>query len=249
MKRDGMARAAGCLGLLFALTFVWACGESEPPAEETREAAPTPGTLVPVPAASAPRDVAVLEIQGHGEIRIELLADVSPVTVANFVKLAGEGLYDGTLFHRVIPGFMVQGGDPNSKDDNRNNDGRGGPGYSIQDEFNELSFVRGIVAMARTNRPNSAGSQFFIVHEDSRHLDGSYAAFGHVVEGMDVVDAMTRVEIDKYGRHGPRDRPREDLVLAKLRIEPGIGTGPGAAEPPEPPAAEAPSEAPEWDEG
>ena len=254
MKRDGVGRLANAgrsLALCLVLIFAWACGADEPATETASEtqAPPGSGPVVPVPPASTSRDIAVLEIEGHGTIRVELLPELSPVAVANFVKLAEQELYDGTVFHRVVPGFMVQGGDPNSKDDNRNNDGRGGPGYSIQDEFSEVSFVRGIVAMARTQQANSAGSQFFIVHQDSRHLDGGYAVFGQVIEGMDVVDAMTEVEIDTYGRYGPRSRPRENLVLADVRIEPGAGGSESAPEPPEPAVAEPPDEAGEWDEG
>jgi len=152
-------------------------------------------------------ETVVLELTGLGEIHIELLPEIAPQTVANFKKLAGEGFYNGTTFHRVIPGFMVQGGDPASKNPDPRDDGKGGPGYTIRDEFSEYPHLRGTVSMANAGMPNSAGSQFFIVHEDSPNLDGAYAAFGRVVQGMDVVDAITQLEIDKFGRYGPTDRP------------------------------------------
>ena len=110
----------------------------------------------------------------HGKIKFNLLPDIAPETVRNFTKLAGSGFYDGTLFHRVIPGFMIQGGDPNTKQPNKSNWGTGGPGYTINAEFNPRSHLRGIVSMARSTDPNSAGSQFFIVTTDSTFLDGEY---------------------------------------------------------------------------
>jgi cyclophilin family peptidyl-prolyl cis-trans isomerase len=179
----------------------------------------------------APHDVAVLRVAGHGVIRIELLPEIAPATVANFAKLASEGFYDGTTFHRVIPGFMIQGGDPNSRD-NRDprDDGKGGPGYKIDAEFSDLPHVRGVVSMARGMSDDSAGSQFFIVQADSPDLDGQYTAFGRVVEGLDVVDSVTRVEIDTYGRYGPPDRPYpSDVVIESVRIEPASAASRAAA--------------------
>jgi peptidyl-prolyl cis-trans isomerase B (cyclophilin B) len=167
-----------------------------------------------------PHDVAVLTLKDLGTIRFELLPELAPKTVENFVTLAEDGFYDGTYFHRVIPGFMIQGGDPNTKDNDPRNDGRGGPGYSIPDEMSDVSHVRGIVSMANSGR-NSGGSQFFIVQGDALHLDGRHAVFGRVVEGMDVVDAVTQMELDKYGRYGPPDRPYPvDALLESVRIEP-----------------------------
>lgn len=223
-------------------------GESGDASDVETPAAPA-APVVPVPPAKSPRDVVVLDVKDFGEIRFELLPELAPETVANFTKLAAADTFDGTTFHRVIPGFMVQGGDPNTRDENPDNDGTGGPGYTIGDEFGQTSFVRGIVAMANSGRPNTAGSQFFIVHEDSRHLDGKYTAFGRVVRGIDKVDAITRAPIDTVGRHGPRDRPRDDIVIADVRIEPASGPVPeaeaGAA------AAASQGERPkkEWDEG
>lgn len=204
---------------------------------ETRASAP----VVPVPEAAAPRDIAILEIADLGEIRIELLPELAPKNVESFISLAEADLYDGTLFHRVIPGFMIQGGDPNSKDDDPSNDGMGGPGYTLPDEFSQVSIVRGIVALARTAMPNSAGSQFFIVHEDSRHLDGQYSVIGHVTAGIDVVDAISRVPT------GTGNRPQTNVVLLDVRIE---KSGSASAAPDEATKPEAPSQGGrEWDEG
>ena len=143
------------------------------------------------------------------EIKIELYPNVAPVTVENFKKLVQEGFYDGLIFHRVISGFMIQGGCPEGT-------GMGGPGYQIKGEFaqngvkNDLKHTRGVISMARSARPDSAGSQFFIMHADAPHLDGQYAAFGKVVEGMDVVDEIAAVPVDY------NDRPRTEQKMAKV---------------------------------
>ncbi|MCP5057260.1 MAG: peptidylprolyl isomerase [bacterium] len=185
--------------------------------------------------------MAILEIADLGEIRIELLPGLAPKNVESFISLAEADFYDGTLFHRVIPGFMIQGGDPNSKDDDPSNDGMGGPGYTLPDEFSQVSIVRGIVALARTAQPNSAGSQFFIVHEDSRHLDGQYSVIGQVTAGIDVVDAISRVPT------GTGNRPQTNVVLLDARIE---KSGSASAAPEEATEPEAPSRGGrEWDEG
>ena len=132
---------------------------------------------------------AEIDIADHGVITVALYGNDAPISVANFVKLANEGFYNGLIFHRVIPGFMIQGGCPDGT-------GMGGPGYSIKGEFaangvkNPIKHKRGVISMARAMNPNSAGSQFFIMHQDAPHLDGQYAAFGHVVEGMETVDAI-----------------------------------------------------------
>lgn len=156
--------------------------------------------------------IAVLETN-MGKITIELLPDVAPNHVENFKKLSRSGFYDGTTFHRVIPGFMIQGGDPNSKDDDRSNDGTGGPGYTIDAEFSDMKHVRGIVSMARSSDPNSAGSQFFIVVKDSPHLDRLYTAFGKVIEGLDVVDQIVSVPRDG------RDNPIKKVTIEKVTIK------------------------------
>jgi len=128
----------------------------------------------------------------HGKISFELLPDLAPETVRNFEKLAKDGFYDGTLFHRVIPGFMIQGGDPNTKTDNKGSWGMGGPGYNVKAEFSSRSHLRGIVSMARAQDPDSAGSQFFIVTSDSAFLDRQYTVFGKVIEGMEHIDKIKK---------------------------------------------------------
>ena len=152
------------------------------------------------------RQIAVIETN-FGNIVIQLFPDVAPGHVENFVKLARDGFYDGSTFHRVIPGFMIQGGDPNSKDEDRSNDGQGGPGYTINAEFSDVPHKRGILSMARAQDPNSAGSQFFIVVADSNFLDGQYTVFGEVIEGMDVADKIVNVERDGM------DNPLEKVTM------------------------------------
>ena len=149
----------------------------------------------------------------HGKISFELLPDLAPETVRNFEKLTKDGFYDGTLFHRVIPGFMIQGGDPNTKTDNKGSWGMGGPGYNVKAEFSSRSHLRGIVSMARAQDPDSAGSQFYIVTSDSAFLDRQYTVFGQVKEGMDVADKI--VNMDKDGN----DCPLEKVVMTKVTLE------------------------------
>ena len=153
-----------------------------------------------------------IQMENGKEIKLELYPDKAPITVENFVKLAKEGFYDGLIFHRVIQGFMIQGGCPQGT-------GMGGPGYHIKGEFaangvdNPIKHTRGVISMARAQDPNSAGSQFFIMHEDAPHLDGQYAAFGKVVEGMDVVDEIACVDVDF------RDKPVEPQRSAKITVD------------------------------
>lgn len=139
-----------------------------------------------------------------GDIVLKFFPDVAPQHVENFVSLAKKQFYDGTTFHRVIPGFMIQGGDPNSKTPNREMHGMGGPGYQIKAEFNSTPHKRGVVSMARSNDPDSAGSQFYICVADSHFLDWKYTAFGEVVNGMDVADTVVNVKRD--GRDNPLER-------------------------------------------
>ena len=148
----------------------------------------------------------------HGTLRFRLDPDAAPETVRNFEKLAGSGFYDGTLFHRVIPGFMIQGGDPNTKGGDKSTWGTGGPGYTIKAEFNARPHKRGAVSMARSSDPDSAGSQFFIVTTDSLFLDRQYTAFGEVVEGMDVADKIVALERDK------NDCPRSEARMVRVTI-------------------------------
>ena len=152
-----------------------------------------------------------ISMQDGGVIDLELDAQAAPITVENFLKLVGEGFYDGLTFHRVIPGFMIQGGCPEGT-------GMGGPGWHIKGEFarngvpNPIKHTRGVISMARAMDPNSAGSQFFIMHEDAPHLDGGYAAFGHVVAGMDVVDRIADVATDY------NDKPLTPVVMESVRV-------------------------------
>ncbi len=148
-----------------------------------------------------------------GNIRINLLPDLAPETVRNFTKLVSDGFYDGTLFHRVIPKFMIQGGDPNTKADNKATWGTGGPGYNINAEFNSRSHLRGIVSMARSQDPNSAGSQFFIVTTDSTFLDRQYTVFGEVTDGMDVADKIVNMQRDT------NDCPLEKAQMLRVTVE------------------------------
>ena len=148
-------------------------------------------------------EIAVIETT-LGNIELEFLEDVAPGHTKNFKDLANKGFYDGTIFHRVIPGFMIQGGDPNSKSEDRSAHGTGGPGYTIKAEFNDTPHDRGVLSMARSQDPNSAGSQFFIVVKDAHFLDGKYTAFGRVLSGMDVADKI--VDSPRDARDNPNDR-------------------------------------------
>ncbi|MCP9438392.1 MAG: peptidylprolyl isomerase [Nitrospira sp.] len=149
-----------------------------------------------------------------GEIVLRFFPDVAPIHVNNFLKLAREGFYNGTTFHRVIPGFMIQGGDPNSKKPDRSLHGMGGPGYTIKAEFNSKPHRRGIVSMARSNDPDSAGSQFFICVADSNFLDWQYTVFGEVVSGMDVVDKVVNMKRD--GRDNPLERAEMTVTVQEV---------------------------------
>jgi peptidyl-prolyl cis-trans isomerase B (cyclophilin B) len=156
--------------------------------------------------------VVTIEMENGEVIRAELYPDVAPNTVNNFISLISDGFYDGLIFHRVIPGFMLQGGCPLGQ-------GTGDAGYSIHGEFsgngftNDLKHERGVLSMARSQNPNSAGSQFFIMHEDSPHLDGSYAAFGRVTEGIEEVDSIAEVATDR------NDRPKADQRMKKVTVD------------------------------
>lgn len=152
-----------------------------------------------------------ITMEDGGVIRLELDSEAAPVTVENFVSLVEDEFYDGLIFHRIIPDFMIQGGDPEGT-------GMGGPGHQITGEFasngwdNPISHTPGVISMARSGDPNSAGSQFFITHGDASFLDGDYAAFGRVVEGMDIVDQIATVPTDSG------DRPLEDVVIKTIRV-------------------------------
>lgn len=154
---------------------------------------------------------ATINVKNYGIIKILLREDVAPISVDNFISLANKGFYNGLTFHRVIKGFMIQGGCPKGN-------GTGGPGYTIKGEFlvnginNPLSHKRGVISMARAMDYNSAGSQFFIVHKDATYLDGQYASFGETVSGIEVVDKIAKV------RTTPNDRPYEDVIIESIKI-------------------------------
>ena len=156
--------------------------------------------------------IVTIEMANGDVMKAELYPEIAPNTVNNFISLIKKGYYDGVIFHRVIPGFMIQGGDPEGT-------GMGGPGYTIKGEFshngfkNDLKHTPGVLSMARTMIPDSAGSQFFIMHQTSPHLDGEYAAFGKVIEGLENVDKIARVKTD-YS-----DRPMEEQKMAKVTVE------------------------------
>lgn len=153
----------------------------------------------------------VIEMENGKSIKIQLEEKEAPITVENFKKLVNEGFYNGLIFHRVISGFIIQGGCPQGT-------GTGGPGYNIKGEFksngveNNINHTRGVISMARSQMPNSAGSQFFIMHQDAQHLDGQYAAFGRVVEGIEVVDEIAAVKTDY------NDRPKETQKIKSIKI-------------------------------
>ena len=197
---------AACILSLSLLSA--ACGDAAGEGQQTEE-----------PNMEQQNPIATIEMEDGGVIRIELYPDVAENTVKNFISLANDGFYDGVIFHRVIEGFMIQGGDPDGT-------GAGGPGYRIKGEFsnnhydNGLSHERGVISMARQGNPyfpaaayNTAGSQFFIMHADNDFLDGDYAAFGMVIEGMDVVDAIATTATDA------NDRPLEEQRMKIVRVE------------------------------
>ena len=155
---------------------------------------------------------AIIEVEKFGTIEVELNKDAAPITVDNFVKLVNKGFYNGLTFHRIIRGFMIQGGCPRGN-------GTGGPGYSIKGEFsangvnNPIKHERGVISMARAMDPNSAGSQFFIMHQAAPHLDGQYAAFGKVIKGIEVVDAIASVQTNYF------DAPLQKVVIKSIKIK------------------------------
>jgi peptidyl-prolyl cis-trans isomerase B (cyclophilin B) len=177
-------------------------------AEETKTNAPAPV------AATLTNEVAVIKTS-EGTLVLEFYPDLAPNHVANFKKLARSGFYDGTCFHRVIPGFMIQGGDPNTKNEAAKDSwGQGGPGYSVKAEFNAKHHARGILSMARASDPNSAGSQFFICHADAGSLDHQYTVFGNLIKGFDVLDKIAATPTE-----GP-DRPVKRVNIESVKIVP-----------------------------
>lgn len=187
------------------IIFLAACGGEESTPQEASNPDGYPNDVEENP-------IVTITMENDEQILVELYPEVAPNTVANFISLAEDGFYDGLIFHRVIPGFMIQGGDPEGN-------GTGGPDYSIAGEFasngfeNNLSHDRGVLSMARSHSPDSAGSQFFIMTETSPHLDGDYASFGKVIEGMEVVDQIVSADRDEM------DKPFEDQKMKKLEVD------------------------------
>lgn len=189
--------------LALSLIFTGCGGQNEDSIENTQIEAVVMDTI----------PIATIEVKDYGTITAELYPNMAPNTVNNFITLANSGFYDGLIFHRVIDGFMIQGGDPNGN-------GTGGPGYKIYGEFskngfdnNTLTHVKGTLSMARGNMADSAGSQFFIMTEDGTYLDGQYAAFGTVIDGTDVFEAIEQVETDE------NNKPIEDVVIESIRVD------------------------------
>ncbi|HLR64855.1 MAG TPA: peptidylprolyl isomerase [Pseudogracilibacillus sp.] len=195
-----MRKLGSIILLALVLTIVVACGNENDKTDKESE-----GNVDSKPVVS-------MEMESGDIVEMELYPDIAPNTVANFVTLVEDGFYDGLIFHRVIPGFMIQGGDPEGT-------GMGGPGYYIPGEFasndfeNSLKHERGVLSMARSNHPDSAGSQFFIMVEDAEHLDGDYASFGKVISGMETVDDI--VAVDRDGN----DKPNDDQVIKKMTVD------------------------------
>lgn len=226
-----MAFVLGISILLVAIIGWWVDKNNEPPAllldvDEQLEGPLAPEELkINNPDITNTMNRIAVFNTNKGVIEIELFEDKMPITTGNFIKLAEENFYDNTKFHRVIDGFMIQAGDPNSKGDNVLSYGTGGPGYTVQDEFVEdplLSNVRGTIAMANTGQPNTGGSQFFINTVDNTGLDfnkepfsSKHPVFGRVIKGLDIVDTISKVEV------GQRDLPVEPVVIESIEIKPG----------------------------
>lgn len=222
MKNKLLIQLTGVLILICSMIFLSACGSQEEDAGTDESQTETEEQQAEVPEEDVSLETyyedveenptVTITMENGGEIVLELYPHTAPNTVANFISLVEDGFYDGTIFHRVIPGFMIQGGDPEGS-------GMGGPGYAIRGEFeandfdNDLSHERGVVSMARSQDSNSAGSQFFIMVDDAPHLDGEYAAFGRVIEGMDIVDEIVIVDRD------PSDKPFEDQVMETVTVD------------------------------
>jgi peptidyl-prolyl cis-trans isomerase B (cyclophilin B) len=185
-----------------------------------------------------PSAVIVLDVKEMGEIRIAMYEELAPKTVAHVIRIAQRGLYDESIFHRVIEDFMIQTGDPGTKPRPPGTLIPNYPNIRVEDEYNDTPHARGVVSMANRGTANTAETQFFIVQRDSPYLDGEYTAFGRVIAGMDVVDEIAGVEVDKFGRWGSSDRPLDNVVLTKVVVESrrtgsrGVAAGDGAADDP-----------------
>ncbi len=205
---------------VFVMSTAWAEDTAtKAPAEKAPAAAKAPAKAAPKgPAKGASDEVAIMDTS-KGRMVVEFWEKDAPQTVANFKKLARQGYYDGTGFHRIIKGFMIQGGDPKSKNANASDLGTGGPGYTIKDEFNSHQHVKGVLSMANTGTPNSAGSQFFVMHGTSPNLDGHYTAFGHLISGMDVLDKIANSPTaPNPSMPGENSKPTEWTMLKTVKI-------------------------------
>lgn len=200
---------------MFCCVIGLALGATALRSEEKKEATPTPAKKeTPAMNDTNKKEVAVIKTS-EGEMVAEFWSDVAPKTVENFKKLAKAGFYDGTAFHRIIKGFMIQGGDPLTKDESKQASwGTGDPGYKIPAEFNKKSHERGVLSMARSQDPNSAGSQFFICHGEPKFLDGQYTAFGKLIKGDDVLEKIATTKT------GPNDRPEKRMNVESIKIVP-----------------------------
>lgn len=197
------------ISIMMILAIFTGCSSSS---DEGNDAANNDEADTERPEPTGKTPIVTMTMKNGGEVTIELYPDIAPNTVNNFISLIEDGFYDGLIFHRVIPGFMIQGGDPDGN-------GTGGPGYGIKGEFanngfaNDLAHEKGVLSMARSQSPDSAGSQFFIMTDEATHLDGDYAAFGKVVDGIEIVDEI--VQVDK----GAQDKPKEDQVIQSMTVE------------------------------
>ena len=222
-------RSIGVLAMCAGVLLLAACGgypdssmpeDAAPAAAESTALAATSTNTEGIEENDESKEKVMVEMvmKNGGVIKLELDPEAAPITVENFVKLAGEGFYDGLVFHRVVKDFMIQGGDPDGN-------GTGGPGYGIKGEFasngwdaNTISHTKGVISMARSGNPDSAGSQFFITHGDASFLDGDYAAFGSVVEGMDVVDRIATADTDWDSSGREKSVPLEPEVIETIRV-------------------------------
>ncbi len=206
MMRNRIWRAGIAARVAIAVALLWVWGDVARGADKAPPA--------PAGQAAAKKELRAIIKTKFGEIEIKFFEDIAPKHVENFIKLAKSAFYNGTIFHRVIPGFMIQGGDPNTKDlTKKETYGQGGPGHNVKAEFSDTPHKRGIVSMARAQDPDSAGSQFFIVVEDSRFLDRKYTAFGEVVKGIGVADKIVNVPKDN------RDNPLERVEMTVTVLE------------------------------
>ena len=201
-------------GWLLGMALLASTGIAQEKAEEKKDAAAEPKKSEP-----AAKEVAVIKTSA-GEMVVEFWPEVAPNTVENFKKLARQGFYDGTAFHRIIKGFMIQGGDPNTKDVSKEAEyGTGGPGYNIKAEFNDRKHARGVLSMARSADPDSAGSQFFIMLGNAPHLDNKYTGFGKVIKGEDVLMQIGNTPVGR-ARSGEPSKPQKRIEVESVKIVP-----------------------------